>query len=107
MSRQADDVQPVLRALGESNRLRLFLALRDKERCERPRDRRMCVAAGDDDDEFGIAHRGGEIGCRELERGKHVLFAFDLDAAACFESCDARFVDVVQAHRTAGAVELR
>ena len=29
------DVLPVLRALGEPNRLRLFLALRDKERCVR------------------------------------------------------------------------
>ena len=29
------DVLPLLRALGEPNRLRLFLALRDKERCVR------------------------------------------------------------------------
>ena len=29
------DVLPVLRALAEPNRLRLFLALRDKERCVR------------------------------------------------------------------------
>jgi len=29
------DVLPVLRALGDPNRLRLFLALRDKERCVR------------------------------------------------------------------------
>ncbi len=29
------EVLPVLRALGEPNRLRLFLALRDKERCVR------------------------------------------------------------------------
>ncbi len=35
MSDPAGDVLPVLRALGESNRLRLFLALRDKERCVR------------------------------------------------------------------------
>ena len=31
----AADVLPVLRALGEPNRLRLFMALRDKERCVR------------------------------------------------------------------------
>jgi ArsR family transcriptional regulator, arsenate/arsenite/antimonite-responsive transcriptional repressor len=31
----AADVLPVLRALAEPNRLRLFLALRDKERCVR------------------------------------------------------------------------
>lgn len=30
-----NDVLPVLRALAEPNRLRLFLALRDKERCVR------------------------------------------------------------------------
>ncbi len=35
MRQQAIDVLPVLRALGASNRLRLFLALRDKERCVR------------------------------------------------------------------------
>ena len=29
------DVLPILRALAEPNRLRLFLALRDKERCVR------------------------------------------------------------------------
>lgn len=34
--RTADhDVLPILRALGEPNRLRLFLALRQKERCVR------------------------------------------------------------------------
>ena len=35
MNRTEADVLPVLRALGEPNRLRLFLALRDKERCVR------------------------------------------------------------------------
>ena len=30
-----DDVLPVLRALADPNRLRLYLALRDKERCVR------------------------------------------------------------------------
>jgi ArsR family transcriptional regulator len=34
-ARLDDDVLPVLRALAEPNRLRLFLALRDKERCVR------------------------------------------------------------------------
>ncbi len=35
MTPSATDVLPLLRALGEPNRLRLFLALRDKERCVR------------------------------------------------------------------------
>jgi ArsR family transcriptional regulator len=35
MNTTTADVLPVLRALGEANRLRLFLALRDKERCVR------------------------------------------------------------------------
>ncbi len=35
MTPTATDVLPLLRALGEPNRLRLFLALRDKERCVR------------------------------------------------------------------------
>ncbi len=35
MTLGATDVLPLLRALGEPNRLRLFLALRDKERCVR------------------------------------------------------------------------
>lgn len=35
MTPTATGVLPVLRALGEPNRLRLFLALRDKERCVR------------------------------------------------------------------------
>src|SRR3954451_5701159 len=34
-TRLGDDVLPLLRALAEPNRLRLFLALRDKERCVR------------------------------------------------------------------------
>jgi DNA-binding transcriptional ArsR family regulator len=34
-TRVDDDVLPVLRALADPNRLRLFLALRDKERCVR------------------------------------------------------------------------
>ena len=35
MTLAATDVLPMLRALGEPNRLRLFMALRDKERCVR------------------------------------------------------------------------
>ena len=35
MTPSGTDVLPVLRALGEANRLRLFLALRAKERCVR------------------------------------------------------------------------
>lgn len=35
MTAAGADVLPVLRALGDRNRLRLFLALRDKERCVR------------------------------------------------------------------------
>ena len=35
MSPVESDVLPVLRALADPNRLRLFLALRDKERCVR------------------------------------------------------------------------
>lgn len=35
MTPTAAEVLPVLRALGEANRLRLFMALRDKERCVR------------------------------------------------------------------------
>ena len=35
MTLVGSDVLPVLRALAEPNRLRLFLALRDKERCVR------------------------------------------------------------------------
>ncbi|HEX2047215.1 MAG TPA: metalloregulator ArsR/SmtB family transcription factor [Acidimicrobiales bacterium] len=35
MTPTATDVLPLLRALGEPNRLRLFMALRDKERCVR------------------------------------------------------------------------
>jgi DNA-binding transcriptional ArsR family regulator len=34
-TRVGDDVLPVLRALADPNRLRLYLALRDKERCVR------------------------------------------------------------------------
>lgn len=35
MTLGAADVLPMLRALGEPNRLRLFMALREKERCVR------------------------------------------------------------------------
>ena len=35
VTRLDEDVLPVLRALADPNRLRIFLALRDKERCVR------------------------------------------------------------------------